>query len=465
MIKKPKILVVGDLMVDHYLYGECSRISPEAPVQVVDIQREESLLGGAGNVINNLLSLGCDVGVCSVVGMDESGEFIKKRLDERGVQSELLVKESGRKTSKKSRIIAKRQQIVRVDREDSIDILESSQEKIIAKIKELIDSYDLILLSDYKKGVLSNNLTKEIIKVAKSRSIKVLVDPKGDDFSKYRGAYLITPNKKEASIATNIEIVDEESLKEAGWKLKDDLDLNYAIITLSEDGIAIFGEKFSKIPTFAKEVFDVTGAGDTVLAAIGYELALNRDINEAVRFANLAAGVVVAKVGAATATCSEIYEYERSLNRAKSKSKIKSLDELIDSLDRSKKIVFTNGCFDILHVGHVNYLEEAKSFGDILIVGLNSDASVKRLKGESRPVNSQEDRAVVLSALESVDMVVIFDEDTPYDLIKRIEPDILVKGGDYKGKEVVGSDIAKETRLVEFVEGKSTTRIIERVRD
>ncbi len=461
----PSVLVVGDIMIDHYLWGKCERISPEAPVQVVDVYKEEYLLGGAGNVINNLLSLGAIVGVCTVIGNDDSGRFIEKRVEERGVKKEALVVQKERETTKKSRIIALHQQIVRVDRENKEDICKESQKIIAQKIREIIDNYDAILLSDYAKGVLTPSLTQEIIKIANERNRYVLVDPKGNDFEKYRGSTLITPNKKEASIATNTGILNNKTLYDVGMKLKNDLDLKYALITLSDEGMAIFDEKMTKIPTAAKEVYDVTGAGDTVLAALGFALCEGRDIFEAAKFANSAAGVVVGKVGSASVTLDEIKEYEHKFGKRSSRTKIKSISELESrSYFKDRKVVFTNGCFDILHAGHVKYLEEARSFGDLLIVGLNSDDSVRRLKGESRPINTFEDRARVLAALECVDFVVGFEDDTPYDLIKTIKPDILVKGGDYEGKEVVGSDIAKETRLVEFVEGKSSTKIIEKAR-
>lgn len=462
--KSPNILVIGDLMIDHYLWGKCERISPEAPVVVVDVQKEEYLMGGAGNVVNNLLALGANVGICSVIGDDESGEFISERLGQKGVRKEGLIIQKGRKTTKKSRVIAQQQQIVRVDKENKDNISKQSQELILLRVKIILEFYDLILLSDYAKGVLTPWLTASIIELANSKKKMILVDPKGSDYTKYTGATLITPNKKEAQTATDIEITDDEKLQIAGVKLKNDLDLKYALITLSEDGMAIFEKQMTKIPTVAKEVYDVTGAGDTVLASLGFALSLGKDIFWAANFANSAAAVAVSRVGSTTVSLEEIAEYESSLHR-QSSTKIKKVDEILASLDnKTQKIVFTNGCFDILHRGHVKYLEEAKSYGDILIVGLNSDSSVKKLKGESRPINTLEDRAVVLAGLESVDFVVEFADDTPYELIKTFKPDVLVKGGDYEGKEVVGSDIAKETRLVQFVDGKSTTKIIQRMK-
>ena len=467
--KHPKVLVVGDLMIDHYLWGKCERISPEAPVQVVAIEKETSVLGGAGNVINNLSALGANVSVLSVIGHDTNAEELKKMFKDIDVNIENLVVEEGRNTSKKSRIIASQQQVVRYDKETTDDISQSSQTKIAKNFKDTISSYDIVLLSDYGKGVLTNALTRTLIDIANEHSKKVLVDPKGDDYTKYFGAYLLTPNKKEAIEASRIEIKDKESLVKAITKLKNECSLSIGLITLSEDGIAIYDDELRTHPTVAREVYDVTGAGDTVIASLGFSLASGYDIDKAVKFSNLAAGVVVGKIGSATATLNEIIEYESSLNKSTSDSHIKTLEEIellsAELKKRGKKIVFTNGCFDILHVGHVKYLEEAKSYGDVLILGLNSDESVSRLKGPTRPVNTEDDRAYILASLEAVDYVVKFYDDTPYELIKAVQPHILVKGGDYEGKEVVGQDIADELRLVNFVEGKSTTKTIERIKD
>ncbi|MGE4456336.1 MAG: D-glycero-beta-D-manno-heptose-7-phosphate kinase [Arcobacteraceae bacterium] len=463
----PKICVIGDLMIDHYLWGSCERISPEAPVQVVDVKKETAVLGGAGNVINNLRALEADVTVISVIGNDEVGDELKSMLENLGVKLRLSV-ETGRKTSKKSRIIVSNQQVVRYDKESKTQISLSSQEGILNSLASIIDGLDVILLSDYGKGVLGEELTRSIIALANSKNKKVLVDPKGDDYSKYSGAYLLTPNKKEASLATKIKIDSKESLMSAIKKLKDDINLGVSVITLSEDGIAIFDDKLTVKPTVAREVYDVTGAGDTVLSALGYMTALGYDIYKSVEFANLAAGVVVGKVGSATATLDEIEDYKSSLHKSGPEAHIKSKDEMIKIVSnlksKGKRIVFTNGCFDILHRGHVSYLDKAKSLGDVLILGLNSDASVRRLKGEDRPINHEDDRAFVLAALEAVDFVVIFDEDTPYELISALKPNILVKGADYEGKEVVGSDLVDEVKLIEFINGRSTTRTIEKIK-
>ena len=463
----PNILVVGDLMIDHYLWGSCERISPEAPVQVVDIAKETTVLGGAGNVINNLVALGANVSVSSVIGDDDNGVELTNMLTSIGVDIKNIAIQNGRKTSKKSRVIAVSQQILRYDKESKEDITKESYEKILNSLKSVISKYDMVILSDYGKGVLRDELCEGIIELSNKNGVRVLVDPKGRDFSKYKGAYLLTPNKKEAILATGIDIKDKNSLKEALLKLKSECDLGISLITLSEDGIATYDDELKIFPTVAKEVFDVTGAGDTVIASIAYALSAGKDIEETSAFANLAAGVVVGKIGSATVTLDEIVEYEASLHKSTSDAHIKSFDDINSIVTRykqnGKKVVFTNGCFDILHVGHVKYLQEAKSFGNILIVGLNSDESVSRLKGPTRPVNIAEDRAYLLAALEAVDFVVPFSDDTPYELIKMIKPDVLVKGGDYEGKEVVGTEFARELKLVEFVDGKSTTKTIQKI--
>lgn len=465
---KPNILVIGDLMIDHYLWGSCERISPEAPVQVVDIAKETTVLGGAGNVINNLVALGANVSVSSVIGDDETGLELIGMLNVINVECKNVIIQKNRKTSKKSRVIAVSQQILRYDQESKNDIESQSVSKILDALTVSIAKYDMVILSDYGKGVLTDELCQGIIKLANENSVKVLVDPKGSDFSKYKGAYLLTPNKKEAMLATNIKITDRESLEEALLKLKSECDLDISLITLSEGGIATYDEKMKVFPTVAKEVFDVTGAGDTVIASIAFALSAGKNIEESAKFANLAAGVVVGKIGSATVSITEIEEYEATLHKSTSDAHIKSFEDIQTIVNRcrsnGKKVVFTNGCFDILHVGHVKYLQEAKSFGDILIVGLNSDESVSRLKGPTRPINVASDRAYLLAALEAVDFVVPFAEDTPYELIKMIQPDALVKGGDYEGKEVVGTEFAGELKLVEFVNGKSTTKTIEKIK-
>ena len=457
------IAVIGDFMIDHYLWGKSERISPEAPVPVVEIQKEEDRLGGAGNVVNNLLAFNEEVLPIGVLGKDANR--LLNILKEKNVVTDGLFIDKNRQSIIKSRIIATHQQVLRYDKETKEPIKKEFEEKILEFINKNLDKIDLFLLSDYEKGTLTPTLTQEIIKLANKTNKKLIIDPK-KNFSKYQNAYMIKPNKKELSIATNMQINSKEDLIKAGWKLKKELNLKYLLVTLSEEGMALFGDEFVQIPTIAKEVYDVTGAGDTVLAALGYALKNNEDMIEAMHFANAAAAVVVGKVGSATATLSEIREYEKKYESVDYKiiPFNKAKDLALSLKKENKKIVFTNGCFDILHIGHVKYLQKAKTLGDVLIVGVNSNDSVKRLKGETRPINDEYDRAYLLASLEVVDYVIIFEEDTPYELIKMIKPDILVKGKDYEGKEVVGSDIAKEVKLIDFVNGKSTTNIINKIR-
>lgn len=451
----PRILIIGDLMLDHYVWGSVERISPEAPVQILKITRENNRLGGASNVALNLIALGAKAHICGIVGDDMDGKNIISLLDSAGVNRDLLCVKSDFQSIKKTRFIASNQQVLRVDRE-SVDM--SLDSTILGKIAESISEFSAIILSDYGKGALSVDFTKQIIALANNKKIPILCDPKGDDYSKYANATLLTPNRKEAQIATNIRIDSRDSLLSALKKLKNDYNLKYGLITLSEDGMAIYDSKLTQIPTLAKEVYDVTGAGDTVISALAFGLCNGMDIQTSAKFANAAAAVVVGKIGSAQATRAEI------LSIMGGDMHIDEI-ELIADLKRSgKKIVFTNGCFDILHLGHISYLREAKSYGDILVVGLNSNESIRRLKGDLRPINDEGDRAQILRELECVDFVIIFDEDTPLNLIAKIQPDILVKGADYKGKEVVGSEIVSDVRLVDFTEGKSTTKIIEKIK-
>tara|TARA_B110000008_G_scaffold174458_1_gene174093 strand:+ start:981 stop:2408 length:1428 start_codon:yes stop_codon:yes gene_type:complete len=464
----PKILVVGDLIIDEYLWGSSDRISPEAPVQIVTIKEDDIVLGGAGNVIKNLKALGAKVDVISVIGDCLSSKKLTELLKKIKVSTQYLTVQKDRITSKKSRVISANQQVIRFDRESTDEIDDASKKSVLENFRSIISDYDAVLLSDYGKGLFTYDLTQLIIACSNSFGKKVLVDPKGKSYKKYKGSFLLTPNKKEAIEATNINIIDESSLTEAILELKSLCNLEVSLITLSEDGIAVYDNDLRLHPTKTKEIFDVTGAGDTVLASLGFAIASGLNIDESVKFSNLAAGVVIGKIGSATASINEIIEYESSINKSSSDKHIKTKSQLKllvrDLKERGKKIVFTNGCFDLLHVGHISYLEKAKSYGDTLIVGLNSDKSVKAIKGKDRPINIESDRAHILASIEVVDYVVIFNENTPYDLIKVIKPHTLVKGGDYIGKPVVGEDISGELKLIEFVDGKSSSRTIEKIK-
>lgn len=467
-----RALVVGDLMLDEYLWGRAERISPEAPVQVVEVASEDLRLGGAGNVVNNLAALGCQVSVCSVIGKDENGALLRRALEEKGAGLEGLFEEGERKTSKKTRVLAANQQIVRIDRETKSSIDAASEKGIIDYLAARSGDFDVIVVSDYLKGVLTPAVLSALSGTGRALGIPVVVDPKGNDYGKYRGATILTPNRKEAEIASGVAITDQESLERAAEGLLSSLELDALLITRSEAGMSLFPAAGGAvhIPTVAREVFDVTGAGDTVISVLSLGLACGLSMADAAWIANVAAGIAVGKLGTSTVAPQEIIA-EVGHGAKDSDSKIKNLDVLAHAIarerSRGKKVVFTNGCFDLLHVGHVKYLQKARGLGDILVVGLNTDASVRRLKGEKRPLIEETERAHILAALDCIDYVVLFDEDTPLKVIEALAPDILVKGGDYSIEGVVGRELVEarggRVELIQFVDGRSTSRIIEKI--
>ncbi|MDO4673894.1 D-glycero-beta-D-manno-heptose-7-phosphate kinase [Campylobacter sp.] len=452
--KHPKILVVGDLIADIYLWCECERVSPEAPVLVAKTTKEDWRLGGGANVCANLSALGAEVFVLSVVGDDEAGEFLMANL--RGK----ILTQKGRKTSSKSRIISHSQQVLRLDDESCEDI--ALEDELLQEFEAVVGDFEAVVLSDYAKGVLTPRICRELVKKARDLGLPILIDPKGSDYAKYRGATLLTPNKKEALEALKMPDLKGENLEKALRALQKNYDLTHALITLSEDGIAVYDGALSVVPARALEVYDVTGAGDSVIASLAFCLACGVSILKACEFANAAAAVVVSRIGSVAVSLEEIANFAQSAFE----KKIKSQQALVKLMENrgAKRVVFTNGCFDVVHFGHISYLQKAKNLGDILIVGLNSDASVRRLKGENRPVNGEFARACMLGAFYFVDFVVLFEEDTPLELIKALRPDVLVKGGDYEGREVVGSEWAGEVRLLDFEEGFSTSGTLEKLR-
>lgn len=465
-------LVIGDLMLDEYLWGKTDRISPEAPVQVVDVVREELRLGGAGNVVNNLVVLGTKVAVCSVIGDDLNGKSLLDAFKQRNVEVEAIIPDSLRHTSRKTRVVASNQQIVRIDRETRDALSAESEQKLCSWIQSNAKRFNVILLSDYMKGVLTPKVIETTISAAAASKIPVLIDPKGTDYSRYKGATILTPNRKEAEAASGVSIKDQESLSLAAEKIIKQAGLEHLLITRSEEGMSLFsaGHDPVHIPTVAREVFDVSGAGDTVLAFLAVGLASGMVMAEAARLANVAAGIAVSKLGTSTVSPEEIVS-SIAQTHSDSDSKIKNRDVLAAIVEaekaKGKTIVFTNGCFDLLHAGHVKYLQKARCLGDMLILGLNSDQSVRRLKGENRPLIGEDERAHILAALNCIDYVVLFDADTPLELITSLKPHILVKGGDYAAEDVVGKDVVESyggrVELVSFVDGKSTTNIIERI--
>ncbi len=469
-----RCLVVGDLMLDEYLWGKTERISPEAPVQVVDVIREELRLGGAGNVVNNLAAMGAQVMVCSVVGQDDNGQTLLERFENKGVATDGIFRDPQRHTSRKTRVVASHQQIVRIDRESREPLSADMEADLCSWLSRHVPQVDVVLLSDYHKGVLTPRLIETVIASARPASIPVLVDPKGSDYRRYRGATILTPNRKEAEAASGIRVTDLPSLEQAANCIMAAAELPHLLITRSEEGMSLFSRDRQAtalhIATVAREVFDVSGAGDTVLAALAAGIAAGLEMADAASLANIAAGIAVGKLGTSTVSPQEIIA-ALAAGQNDSDAKIKNRDVLAPLIaaekERGQQIIFTNGCFDLLHAGHVKYLQKARGLGDLLILGLNSDASVRRLKGAKRPLINQEERAHLLAALVCIDYVVIFDEDTPLELITALKPHVLVKDGDYTADDVVGKDLVESygghVELVSFVDGKSTTSVIERI--
>ncbi len=462
------ILVVGDLMLDKYWYGGSSRISPEAPVQVLNIGQMEERPGGAGNVALNIVSLGGKATVIGITGDDDEAKHLKSKLCAAKVNCDFKqIPEL--QTITKLRVISRQQQLIRLDFEQNLD--GHGIESIPSKLKEHLPSADAIIFSDYAKGTLDE--IQNLIKIAKKSKLPILVDPKGSDFTKYKGATIVTPNLLEfEEIVGKCET--EKQLIERGQALLKSHDWQALLITRGENGMTLLRPEQPELhlPAVAREVFDVTGAGDTVISTLAASLAAGSSIENAVTYANAAAAVVVGKLGTATVGSHELRRRLRTMGDSSPGSMTK--EQLMHIVEESKalgeKIVMTNGCFDILHAGHVNYLQQAKKMGDRLIVAVNNDESVTSLKGEGRPVNSLERRMSVLAALGSVDWVVPFSENTPKSLICDILPDVLVKGGDYEISEIAeiaGADCVLEdggqVEVMEFIDGVSTSKIIESI--
>lgn len=460
-----KILVIGDIMLDIYHTGKTDRISPEAPVPVLSVTKTTNKLGGAANVANNISSLGANLELYGYIGDDHNGDILKDLLSQNNIEYDLL--SLNNPTISKVRIIAGIQQIVRVDFEDSHKIAINDEDNLIEKLCNNIINYDIIVFSDYGKGISSERVCKTIIDIVTKENKILIIDPKGNNWNKYKGASIITPNFKElCDVYGSIKNIDED-IEKAGKQIINTYNLKFLLVTRSEKGMSFFENgNVHHIKSEATEVFDVSGAGDTVVATMATALASSLSWMDSVKLANMAAGIVVKKFGTAPIT---IKELEANSYEVKENNKILYLDNTIHSRMENirllgKKIIFTNGCFDIIHTGHIKYLQQAKSLGDILVIGLNSDASVKKLKGESRPIKDEEERALILSVMEFVDYIIIFNEDTPYNLLKEVQPDILVKGGDYKIEEIIGREFAKETVVIPFVDGFSTTSTIEKMK-
>lgn len=464
-----RVLVVGDLMLDRYWHGQTQRISPEAPVPVVHIKDHEGRPGGAGNVALNIVALGGNATLLSLVGKDEAADSLRSQLQEAKVQCEFEQVE-GSDTITKLRVMSRNQQLIRLDFEDGFEDYDHAH--LLSRFDHCLRDSDVVVFSDYGKGCLDE--IQAMISRARAAGKQVLVDPKGTDFSRYAGATLITPNESEFAAVVGWW-QDETDLVERIRALRSACELDALLVTRSERGMALIqADQELHIPTVAQEVFDVTGAGDTVIGTLAASLAAGESIEDATRLANLAAGIVVAKMGTATLSAEELNR--AIMDEAIEETGIVSIHALKRQIAaaraRGEKVVMTNGCFDILHAGHVQYLEQARSLGDKLIVAVNSDDSVSRLKGPERPINQLEQRMAVMSGLSSVDWVVPFGkdsvDDTPAELIKELLPDILVKGGDYTAEDVAGGEAVinngGEVIILGFLDGCSTTNIVRRIR-
>ena len=462
MLNKGHVLVFGDIILDRYISGSVDRVSPEAPVPVLKPSNEEIRLGGAANVALNLSSLGSNTTLIGVTGKDESSTQIIDLLKKNNIKKALS--KSKHPTISKLRILASQQQLIRIDNEEEFS--ETDWQSSLSNYRKHINlkKNKVLIISDYEKGTLRN--IPLIIREAKKLKKIILVDPKGDDFSKYKSADIITPNFQEFERVVG-KVNSEPEITKKGKDLIKSLNLNSLLITRGSEGMTLLDKRNGKVvredfPTEARDVFDVSGAGDTVIASIAAGLAGGFSLSESIRLANLAAGIVVGKSGTATVNQAELVPYLGLSESYVSFNEVKVYSK--DLHERGKKIVFTNGCFDILHAGHVEYLEAAKELGDMLIVAINTDRSVRKLKGSSRPVNTLAHRAKVLASLQCIDKVVFFDEDTPIKLIKAIRPDVLVKGGDYKLKDIVGhkevSQSGGSVVTIPLVKGLSTSKII-----
>lgn len=462
-----KVLVIGDMMLDRYWHGATTRISPEAPVPVVKVGQIEDRPGGAGNVALNVATLGAPVWVIGATGDDEAADALQTRLESVGIYCD-FARLPGVPTITKLRVVSQNQQLIRLDHEDEFAGL--SPDVIEEKASQLMKNVGALVLSDYNKGTLQG--CQQLILLARTHNIPVLVDPKGCSFERYRGASVITPNLKEFETVVG-PCRSEKELVQKGQELMTELELGALLITRSEHGMTLLrvAEPEVHFPAKAREVFDVTGAGDTVISVLAAALAAGTPLPQAAALANIAAGIVVAKLGTASVSMPELRrEMNRQLGAERGAvTREQLLLAVADARAHGEKIVFTNGCFDILHAGHVGYLEDARKQGDRLVLAINGDASVTRLKGEGRPINPVDRRMAVLAGLEAVDWVVSFDEDTPEDLIRAIKPEVLVKGGDYTLEEVVGAPIVQgyggEVKVLSFLDNCSTTAIVDKIRD
>lgn len=468
--QKLTIAVIGDSILDKYVFGEVKRTSPEAPVPILRVKSEEYILGGACNVANNLKSMGANVIYFSVVGDDNAADLLKALLLKHKIIMGCFLKNKKQKTILKTRLIAMGQQLIRIDEEEIISISKQNEYTILNKLKDNIKKISGIILSDYGKGLLSENLIQEIIHLAQKNNIKVIGDPKGRDYRKYKGIFALTPNVAETEKAIEMDINNEKDLETAGKKLLELLQSEAAVITRGAEGVAIFEKDRPMVALKAKarEVYDVTGAGDTFISHFGLGLFSGLPVDTSAEIGNYAASLVVEKVGVATITPDELSEFVLGETFKTKFVDLLSLQLITDSLkNKGKKIVFTNGCFDLIHVGHIKFLQKAKELGDVLIVAVNSDRSVRKIKGNPRPILNEIDRIHLICAIEAVDYVILFDEDEPVSLIKNIQPNILVKGKNIPLDKIVGRKIVEgyggKVKRLPCYHGLSTNKLISEI--
>lgn len=469
--QKKHVLVIGDVMLDRYLMGEVNRISPEAPVPVVLIKSEQQRAGGAANVAANLALLGIQTRMIGLIGHDHEGQRLMAAMSEYGIDIDAMITTPTRPTIAKTRILGGHQQMLRLDQEVTSTLSADEVSNVMQAIAAALQQQPaLVILSDYAKGLLTEQVCQYVIHYGRAHHIPVLVDPKGRNYDKYRGATALTPNKKETAEACDTHTADATLIDKAS-ALKTGLALDFLAVTRGEEGITLITDHTEHLGATAKQVFDVSGAGDTVIATLAAGLIHGLSPLDSLSLANIAAGVVVGKVGTVPITKADLIDAIASAQGSQQAHKISELPALMQKVaswkQQGQKIVFTNGCFDLLHAGHVSYLEGAKQRGDKLILGLNTDRSVSALKGPSRPVVNEQDRARVLAALESIDAVILFDEDTPLALIQAIQPNVIAKGSDYSAEQVVGGkevlSWGGEIALIDLVEGRSTTNLIKKM--
>lgn len=470
-LARASVLVVGDAMLDRYIYGTVERISPEAPIPILTVEREIAMPGGAGNVVRNLTALGAAVAFVSVVGDDQAGSDLTGLIGGQPNVEPWLLVQGGRTTTRKTRYISQGQQLLRADREEAVPIHPKLAERMLRIAGDALAATSVTVLSDYGKGVLAGDIPARIIAAARQAGRKVIVDPKGTDYGRYAGADIVTPNRRELAQATGLDVSEEAGLVVAARSLRDAHGFGAVLVTRAEDGMTLLdGNGVRHFPAEAAEVYDVSGAGDTVVATLAAGVAVGLDLPIAARLANVAAGIVVGKIGTAVARPSDLHAALSAQGGAL--RKIVTREAAAEQVERWRRkgwrTGFTNGCFDLLHPGHVHLLEQARAACDRLVVGLNSDASVRRLKGVTRPVQPEAARAAVLASLAAVDLVVIFDEDTPETLLQAVHPDLLVKGADYTLDRVVGAEMVQgwggSVMLAELLPGHSTTATVAKLR-